>query len=244
MKHLYFAGAPLRKALGDQLVEHMNLVPGIGSTEAGAYLRVDRGDKEWEWMTFPAESGMDFERFAEDIELFEMVFHRRSEYERWQQVFQVYPDLQTYRTKDLLSKHPEKDGLWKFAGRTDDLLKLSSGYGICAAKIEEEIMESPLVDIALVGGGSMSSPFAIISPSENGRRQHSEQELCETVWNLVLSINEHVSEIAQFPKELVLLSDAGGPFIWTAKGTVARKETFEAYKPDIEAAYERYSSGD
>ncbi|KAL9090375.1 MAG: hypothetical protein Q9159_002002 [Coniocarpon cinnabarinum] len=241
LKQLQFCGAPLRGALGDKLAQQVYTYAAIGTTEAGGYLREERDDRsEWEYMRFSRENGIVFERFSNDIDLYEMVFHRQSEYERWQQIFKVYPDALTYRTKDLYARHPTKEGLWKFAGRADDLFKLSSGYGVNAARIEEQLLGSGRIDAAVVGGSGRLKPFAIVSLRDQTAESGSnDAALSDEVWQDVQNVNEDISDIAKFSKERIIIASPKKPFEKTGKGTVSRARTVERYRDEIEAAFRR-----
>lgn len=110
LEYLYFAGAPLNPRTATKLIDHVSVKPAMGSTEAGAYfLRVS--DKEdWEYHSFRPAMGVEFELATDS--LYEMVFVRRPELERWQQIFKVFPELDKYHTKDLFARHPTKPDSW------------------------------------------------------------------------------------------------------------------------------------
>src|SRR5437667_6638442 len=72
LKYVYFAGAPLNKATGDLISQHVKLVPAIGSTEAGAYFPRIRNDADWDYYSFRPSMGVTFEPRAKG--LYELVF--------------------------------------------------------------------------------------------------------------------------------------------------------------------------
>lgn len=114
LKYVQFAGAPLRKEVGDMIAREVRLVSAIGSTEAGAWFPRVQEAADWNYSSFMKGTGVEFEHRGED--LFELVFRRQDEYRRWQQIFDVYPDLEVFHTKDLFTKHPTKHDLWAYAG--------------------------------------------------------------------------------------------------------------------------------
>lgn len=141
-------------------------MPGIGSTEAGPYWPRARNNDpnravDWKWYSFRPSMGIFFEQRTK-AGLYELVFRRRKGCERWQQIFHMYPDLDEYPTKDLWAKLPTREGLWKFAGRMDDLAILSHGEDLFASKIEQVIESDARIKTALIGGEGRKRPFLIL----------------------------------------------------------------------------------
>ena len=238
LKYLHYAGASIRKDLGDELAKSIKIAPAIGTTEAGGYLRVDRDDSEWEWLTFLPEMGASLEKVEGESDLYEMVFYRQLACAPWQQIFQVYADRSTFRTQDLFEKHATKSNLWRFAGRTDDRIKLSNGYGMFVAKIEADIVADSKVEKVLVGGNGMQRPFLLVAPHEASRHGMTDASFVDEIWPLIEHINEGIAEMAQFKKDMTLLADPKRPFKETSKGTIAREETFADYSADLARIYE------
>jgi hypothetical protein len=111
LDYLYFAGAPLSQRSAEKLISYVPVRPAMGSTEAGAYsIRIIDRHLDWQFYSFRPGMGLELRYVADDM--YEAVFVRKPEVERWQQVFQVYPELEEFRTKDLFVKHPEKEDLW------------------------------------------------------------------------------------------------------------------------------------
>ncbi|MCJ1383912.1 hypothetical protein MMC17_007026 [Xylographa soralifera] len=150
LKYIYFAGAPVSKSFAKKLIGHVKLQPGMGTTEAGAYFIQIRSSDDWNYYRFRPGIGVELEQ--KTAELYELVFVRKAELERWQQLFQVYPGLDRFPTKDLFRKHPSEPNLWQYAGRTDDLIVFSHGEDLYASDIEAEIEKHPNVAAALIGG--------------------------------------------------------------------------------------------
>lgn len=132
----------------------------MGSTEGGAHLIQIRNDDDWEYYRYLSAMGAEME--PRTGELYQLVFHRKPELERWQQLFRVHPTPDQFPTKDLWTKHPSKPHLWRCARRADDLVKLSHGESLRAADLEENIRKHPEVRTALIGeeGGWVPSLFA------------------------------------------------------------------------------------
>ena len=236
LKYLYYYGAPLNKATGDQLAGHCCLHPGIGSTEAGAYFTKIRDDEYWDYYTFRAAMGVRLEHWSND--LYELVFHRDESLKRWQQVFYLYPDLDRFHTKDLWTRHPIKEGLWAYAGRTDDRIIFSHGESLEAAKIEADITNHPDIRAAVVGGEGRLHPCLIIELAGPVDLSQAEQsKISDSLWPEISRANRLCSEYVKLQKDLVVCASAAKPLVRTVKNTVLRRESLALYQAEIAALY-------
>lgn len=244
LKYVYFGGAPLPKAIGALISPYVRLMPAIGSTEAGGYFVKVRTDDtspdDWRYYSFRSGMGCVFEPRTK-TGLHELVFRRQPEYERWQQVFHVYPNIDEFPTKDLWAKHPTREGLWEYAGRTDDLVILSHGEDLHASKMESAIEEHTDVKAALIGGEGRKKPFLILELTSSASRAEEGSEAPDSVidalWPAVEMANKLCSEYVQLSKPLTMLTSPSRPFVRTAKDTVARRDSFSLYEDEISALY-------
>ncbi|KAL8668541.1 MAG: hypothetical protein Q9168_006833 [Polycauliona sp. 1 TL-2023] len=246
LKYVQYAGAPLRKDVGDLIAGEVGLVSAIGSTEAGAWFPRAQAATDWNYASFMKGTGIEFEHRGND--LYELVFRRRDEYRRWQQIFNIYPDLDVFHTKDLFTKHPTKDDLWAYAGRADDIVTFSHGIDVHAAKLEGIIESDPRIRGALVGGEGRSRPFLILEFSQDpskdlGKRTDLEisgqQTQIDDIWSAVEAANELCLESVRLTKGLTLITGADRPLPRTAKGTIARHDAAALYAKQIETLYTR-----
>ncbi|KAL8834221.1 MAG: hypothetical protein Q9170_003852 [Blastenia crenularia] len=241
LKYVQYAGAPLIKEIGDKIANDVRLTAAIGSTEAGAWFPRVHHDADWDYYSFMKGTGIEFEHQGNN--LYELVFRRKEEYKKWQQIFDVFPDLDVFRTKDLFSKHPTKEDRWQYAGRADDIVNLSHGKDLHAATLEKIIEGHPSVRCALVGGEGRQTPFLVVElseePSDDSAALASvrRQEQIDKIWPVVEQANESCIESVRLTKELTLLAKAEKPLRRTAKGTVARRESAALYTGEIEALY-------
>lgn len=249
LKYVYFGGAPLPKAVGALIAPYVKLMPAIGSTEAGAYFVEVRNDdtnpeEDWSYYSFRPGMGCVFEPRTESG-LYELVLRRQGKYERWQQIFHVYPTIDEFPTKDLWIKHPMREGLWEYAGRSDDMVILSHGRGLNAAKMEATIEEHAGIKAALIGGEGRKKPFLILELASNAHRAEEESEedpaapgsVIDALWPAVEKANQLCSELVQLSKPLTMLTSPSRPFLRTAKDTVARRDSLGLYEEEISALY-------
>ena len=238
LQHIYFAGAPLPQPIAEMLVGHCKLQPAMGSTEAGAYFIQIRNDDDWKYYRFRPAMGVEFEQRTED--LYELVFRRRQELARWQQIFKVYPNLDEFPTKDLWLRHPSKTDLWRYSGRTDDLIILSHGEGLYASDMEAEIQKHPNVRTALIGGQGRPRPFLMIELFDNALLSESERVSKLTqIWPHIVKVNQRCSDYVKLTRDLIIFTDPERPLPRTAKDTIPRQPSFMLYSPEIDNLYKK-----
>lgn len=113
LKAVHYAGAPLSITAGRALAPHVQIVPAIGSTDAGAYYTEtvnSKGSEDWDYVRFKPHSGLVLEPRVDGMH--ELVFVRNPEC--WMQpVFDLHPEWERFETKDLWVEHPVRKGTWK-----------------------------------------------------------------------------------------------------------------------------------
>jgi len=236
LKSIQWAGAPLDQETGDLLKAHVKLSPAFGTTEAGPYLTLlceDRND--WAYYRFRSGQGIVFEQRSDRF--WELMFRQQKD-AHWQQIFLLHPELDVYSTNDLLEKHPSKEGLWHYAGRSDDMVVLANGNGLHASSMEAIIIRESTVQAALIGGEGRDYPFILVQPSDDVLSSGGEKDaILSAIWPTIEAANSSVSEMAKIKKELVILSVADKPFLLSGKGSLLRRENFTLYSGEIEEVY-------
>jgi acyl-coenzyme A synthetase/AMP-(fatty) acid ligase len=227
----------------------------LGSTEGGL------------WLTAPAPSPSDHGYFLfhpfmsasfqhTSADLYELVVNRTPQSEAYTNFFRCVDStpphlavhfgfdkgkqITEFRTKDLFSPHPEKDGLWRYRCRKDDLVLLSGEVKMYAGAVEEAISAHPAVKLVLVGGQYRSRPFLLVEPAMSITAGQQAQFVDE-IWPTVEAENEKHHESARLQKELVIVVGAEKRMIMTAKGSVDRKATLSAFEHEIDQIYKSWS---
>ncbi|KAF2815286.1 acetyl-CoA synthetase-like protein, partial [Mytilinidion resinicola] len=262
LKCIIFAGAPLSKLPGDFLAQQNIISPMIGSTEGawwstvpvipmkhltnGRQLDSKLDWRDWEYYRFHPWSGATFEPAHDD--LYELVAVKTPESHLTMNFWKVpeLKDITTFRTKDLFSPHPDpakaEKGLWRYRGRTDDLIVLTGEVKMYVASAEERLKTAnPLIKDAVAGGQGRRIPFLLLelrAPSYvNGDRNGAELGNLEDVWKTVEKVNETILAETRFKKELVLIAGKDKPFLRLPKGPVDRRQTLGLYAQEIEEMY-------
>ncbi|KAI4126720.1 MAG: hypothetical protein LQ341_006851 [Variospora aurantia] len=243
LKYVQFVGAPLNEEVGDLIAKDVHLLSAIGNTEGGAWFTRVRNDGAWNYHHFIKGMGIEFE--PRDGNLYELVFRRREEYQRWQLIFMAYPDLDVFRTNDLFMKHPTDDGLWAYVGRADDIVTLSQGIDMYAPKLEKIIESHPRVRCAWVGGKGRKHPFLVVevtgeipkSPATSHGPSPGKQDWIDEIWPAVEEANKSCVENFQFSKGLTAVASVDKPLPRTLKGTVARPKAALLYQEEVDRLY-------
>jgi hypothetical protein len=245
MKFICWLGARLDHTVGDELAQHTNLFPVIGSTERGAQLSFESEDRiMWKSYEFVPEMGPRFELVAESDELYELHNDRIVEYDLFQGGFYTFPELNTIATGELYSPVVDRFGVkrWISRGRKDDLVKLSWLAKFHATHIEEAISRHPSVRSVIVGGEGREVPYIIIEPKDSSLVGDTEKFVDKIYDTAIYDVNERDNDEIRIPREMVMLTDPALPFKRTLKMTVMRLEVEKMYKDRIEALYEGWKT--
>jgi acyl-coenzyme A synthetase/AMP-(fatty) acid ligase len=258
LKKIVYGGSPL-SAWATRIVSTEfsgTVTSALGSTEGGL------------WLTAPAASPLDYGYFLfhpfmstsfqhTSTDLYELVVLRTPHSEAYTNFFrcvnstpahlakhfgwQKGEKITEFRTKDLFSPHPEKEGLWRYRCRKDDLVLLSGEVKMYAGAIEEAISAHPAVRTVLVGGQYRSRPFLLVEFAEPTTTKEQQAEFVDEIWPTVEAGNEKHHESAGLQRELVIVVGAEKKMVTTAKGSVDRKATLSAFENEIDQMYKSWS---
>lgn len=172
----------------------------------------------------------------------ELIIKRTPLSEAYTVFFDAVPSAKDeFRTKDLYSRHPDpaKSHLWKYEGRTDDLVVLSGEVKMYAATLEEQLRSVPGVKHALVGGQQRPVPFLLIEPVDEPQTEEQAQKLLSDIWPAIEEHNRNVLETTQLRWQLAMVAPKDRPFVRSGKGSVDRRNTFKEFEKEIAQLYEQ-----
>ena len=245
-----FGSGPLTKAAGEMLLTRQKNCPHfIGSSECGLYLLLELDDPtaDWQYFRFHPWSGTDFRPIDDTNQVCEL-FIVRSDSPKvpgMQPVFELFPDLEKWPTRDLYARHPTKPDHWRCIGRNDDVLVLSNGEKLNPVDTEGRIAGAhPSIIGALVVGQGRFAPGLLlevrgVSTSDPVDRA----QFIEKIWPLVQTANSDAPGHGRLNKELIIFTAVDKPFLRTPKLSIRRKPTIDLYAAAIDEMYERYPDG-
>ncbi|KAI8950476.1 hypothetical protein F4801DRAFT_548745 [Xylaria longipes] len=232
-----FGGGPLSFSVGQRLSEATNVCQMYGSLELGQVQLLVPQPGEWLYMEFNPFEEVDMQPCGDGS--FEMVLHQDPKFSLRRSLWHNFPSVKEWRTGDLFMPHPSKHGLWRFHGRLDDLIVLSSSHKLRPLEMETLIQGDPLLSGALVVGQGKPEPLLIIEPKPGAFPNDSNPKaFIDRVWPTIVEANKIAPSYAKINKSRVILADSERPFARAPKGTVVRKLTTKAYADDIDAAFQ------
>ncbi|RYO94510.1 hypothetical protein DL764_007829 [Monosporascus ibericus] len=148
------------------------------------------------------------------------------------------PPYSEHRMGDLWTPHPDPKKAkyaWRFAGRIDDLLTLSTGVNLHPGSMERAVTADNLVSAAMVVGRGRQQPLLLVELAQ-GVQPLDASGLWEAV---VRPQNVKVPIHARISPTHVLYVPAG-EFVRTPKGSVAKKQMERKFAKEIDAVYEKF----
>ncbi|KAF9649184.1 acetyl-CoA synthetase-like protein [Thelephora ganbajun] len=242
IRGLLFAGAPLKKSVGDYIVSQgVNVFQLYGSTEMGTITETlpKEKNKEWEWFKFSPSTKAHF--IPDGNGAYELLVESTPTWRTCVENTKI-GDAGGYLTGDLLIPHPTLPGYWKVLGRADDQLMHNTGEKTNPVPLEAILNGDPYVKHAVMFGRGRFNPGVIIDPKpEFAFDPEDKEKLAEfrnKIWPTVERMNEYAPQHSRLFKEMILVSSPKKPFDLTAKLTVRRQIVTTEYESEIDALYE------
>ncbi|KAJ5257252.1 hypothetical protein N7478_013356 [Penicillium angulare] len=236
MKTVFYGGAPLGPETGGKIRECAEVIPIIGSSEIGWIpTLVPEATEDQSFFEWNPNFGIDMQKVDEG--LYEMVLVRDAKSHSFQGIFHTFPDLDTYRTKDIFTPHPTKPYLWKFNGRIDDVIVLSNGEKFNPTTMETIIEGHPLVAKAIISGQSKFQACLLIEPNV-GIAEMDLKLFIEQIWPTVELANNTMAAHGRVTKNMIGLAPKGMMFQRTPKGSVQRRAVLKDFADEINNIYD------
>ncbi|KAL2680619.1 hypothetical protein Neosp_008221 [[Neocosmospora] mangrovei] len=227
-----FGGGSIPKAVGDAITSRTQLINCLGTTEGGPLPSYLLDKEDWQYVSYTHVIGSEFRQISED--LYEHFVVRDPKLDLYQSFFQTFPELDEWPMKDLYSKHPTKENLWLYRGRTDDVIISSSGAKLNPIEIEHTIASNPAVSATLVIGAGYPRSGLLVEAER--------KKLVDIIWPSVEAANKPVYPSSRIHHDMIIFTSADKPMLRAGKGTVQRKLTVDEYSSEIEALYKATES--
>jgi len=237
-------GAALSQDVASRVSRLTQLVSVYGTSEIGTVACLKPKSKDdYNYLEFHPSYGITMSPINDD--LYEAVVQRNPP-NKFHAAFHSFPELQEYRTNDLFAKHPEKEGLWLYTGRRDDVIVLNNGEKFNPINMEKCIEEHPSVKRALVVGQSRFQATLLVEPdwSALDDDKYSEEVLIDHIWPQVEEANLLVASHGRILKSHIACTTRDRPFKTTPKGNTQRKAVYEDYADRIDELYAQNGTTD
>ena len=236
LNYVMAAGGAVPKPAGDTIIAKTKLLNILGTTELGAFSQIEVEQEDWSYMHFSPYAGIEFRPYSDDE--YELVVVRKEIFRPFQPVFELFPDLSEFSSKDLFSKHPTKPDLWLYRGRSDDVITFLNGEKTNPISMEESISSHPDIRSALVIGQGRFEASLLIEPCRLGPLSANDRaQLIENLWPIIQEANSQCPAHARVSKSHVLFTTPEKPMSRAGKGTVQRRFTIEKYSAELNALY-------
>jgi acyl-coenzyme A synthetase/AMP-(fatty) acid ligase len=235
LDHVIWCGSAFSSStISSKISSVVPIYAAYGATEAGPLPLVMETQEYHEYMTFSPLVGADFRHYADD--LYELVIVKNDMLKASQKVFFIFPNASEWPSKDLMSRHPTKSNMWRYRGRTDDIIVLLNGTNVNPLLMEGIMMMHPkVVSAILTGTGKAETAWLL---EVNPPPESSEQTVA---WmNELGPTIEKANEAAhngKVSKGKIVFTTKEKPMLRAGKGTVQRKRTLDAYATELDALY-------
>lgn len=247
LEFVVYIGAPLDRAIGDDLYQHTRLSPVIGSTETGDQIDLRPADRSL-WYTHDFVPENDHKMVPFDTEgldnLHELILENAEDGRA--NPFQLafwnsgHRYLKRIETKELYRPVKDSDGRtrWAFSARKDDLTKLDWLAKFHAQDIESRILQHKEVQNVVVGGEGRPAPYVIVQVKEGALDEKSEAQLLDELYDSVIAgANKNDIDEIMIPRETVMAATKEKPLKVNFKQVVQRRAIEQDYLEEIEQAY-------
>ncbi|KAL8753025.1 MAG: hypothetical protein Q9199_005339 [Rusavskia elegans] len=229
-----YGGGPLPKGVGDRIAASgkppLNY---FASTETNLLPTEVHDAEDWEYVKYSPFLGHEFREVGDGLA--ELVIVRDPSLSLFQAVFSSFPHLQEYAMKDIYEPHPTKSDLWRFTGRSDDIIVFSNGEKCNPLVMEGIIMDHPAVKSALVTGQGRFQTALLVEPAATSTA--SAGSLIDEIWPTVQKANRQCATQGKIAKDFILVTHPEKPMLRASKGTVQRKSTLQLYETELETLY-------
>ena len=230
---LLYAGGPLSTTTGNLLSQVTDVCQFYGSTETGAIPALVPLREDWASLEWHPSCRVDMQP-SED-EAYEMVIHRDPTLQGIRSLSCNFPDVEDWHTRDLFRPHPTKPNLWRFHGRTDDIIVLSNGEKFNPSPSEAIITGHHLLSGAVIVGLARFQPALLVEPRDGV--DIPTETVLEEIWPIVEQANAQAPGHARVIRSMIAVANGSKWFERAGKGTVIRKMTAEKFALELEALY-------
>lgn len=244
LHYVMFAGAPINEAAGNCISARTRLISFYGSSEQTyPNILINADQQDWPYLHFhPQANCFEFRPFVGGQGLSELRVHKDPR--RRSHLLMLFPELTEFDTKDMFLKHPDpqKGSLWKWVGRTDDLIVLDNAWKLNPSKAESILNQIPGVSRSLVFGTGRPRPAALIQPTEKTFLTpfKCQESFLHGVLKGLEIWNDMASSREKIPAELVIMASPMKKFVLTPKRAILRNATIELYRRETDEAFERW----
>ncbi|CAO2652907.1 Nn.00g023180.m01.CDS01 [Neocucurbitaria sp. VM-36] len=239
VKTTFWGGGDISTAVGNAVAAKMQLFVTMGSTELGLWPAIRKSgpwnaenvDEHWHYMRFHPAQNIKFVPVSDSPEgqLYEAVMVRNNDSEWVQPIFKINTEDKEANLGDLYTQHPQDAQLWKYYGRSDDLLVFITSEKFHPGAAERRIASHPSIVEVMIVGTRRPKASLIVKLSEGAK--------VEDIRATIEEVNKASPVYARVTKDMILIVKE--PFLRTPKGTVQKKAMVDLYAKELDALYSK-----
>ncbi|KAF8508271.1 male sterility protein-domain-containing protein, partial [Gautieria morchelliformis] len=240
LKYVGYAGAPLKKEIGDSLVA------------AGIKLHIGAGDTETSAVSkfVPREHCRDWQ-YADCSDLYNIIWLPVDGHTNLKHMLVApssigspavinHENPRGYATNDLWEPHPSVPNLWIFHSRMGNVTVLSNGEKTDNKQIEELLLADKRILYVQIFGAGRPMNGIVLQPRDNSI---SASDFLSQIQPTIEHTNTIIPKHSRLVRELIIVAPSDKPFALSDKSTVRKKETLDRFQVEIEAAYKILDEG-
>ncbi|KAL8707220.1 MAG: hypothetical protein Q9220_007714 [cf. Caloplaca sp. 1 TL-2023] len=242
LKYVGFGGGPLAASAGDIISQYTKPLNILGSSESGFLPVIEDKPEDWQYFYFdPKLKGFHFEQYEEN--LYEMIIVRHPYTDSFHSTWYTFPKEDHYVTHDLFHKHPSKENLWLYAGRSDDVIVLSNGEKLNPLAMQSTMLAHPDVSGVLILGQGRFEPAALVELRHGQPQSEQEREAFDKSFQPYIDqANENAPTYAKLLYDHIFFTKPEKPMVRADKGTIKRSATAKLYAKEVDEFYEQIGS--
>lgn len=190
------------------------------------------GDKEWNYVREKDNLSPFVKWIPRGPNLFECCV-----LDGWPSKVQSNQPDNSYCTKDLFEPHPTIAKAWKYIARLDDTIVLVNGEKFNPVAMEGTIRSNGLITEAVVYGSGRPYLGVLVVPAPDALGK-SQKDTLDDVWPLIEAANHSNDGFAKISKNMVTLLPSDCNYPKTDKGSIIRQAFYQAFKDEIDNAYD------
>ena len=133
-----------------------------------------------------------------------------------QKTFFAFPHLVKWASEDLICKHPTQENMWRYRGRTDDIIVLLNGSNLNPLLMEGIVIMHPKVVFVILPGTGKSETARLIEVINPLESLSDSAVLLEELWRTIMEIND-AAQNGRVSKDKVISTTKDKPMLRAGK---------------------------
>ena len=239
LQYVTISASNFPQEIGNKVKDLAHLFVCFETTETSYYALEETDPDDWQYVSFSPIMSCELRSFTKGLH--ELFFVRNDSLRYSQGIFSTLPSLAEKSTKDLYSKHPTKEGLYLYEGRTDDILIFSDTRTHFPQETERILNAHPAVTSALVCGHGRSQAALLIEARVTPETDEERSARMAEIWPSIELANKKItSSQGQITEDMVMFTAKARPMLRVGNGPVLRHETVELYRPDLDWLFSKH----